>query len=120
MNEYKWMLRLEQIAFFVACVLIWPYTELSYYWFFGMLLLPDLGMFGYLHSPRLGAYTYNFTHHQGLAICCLVIGWLQPAIPYVFSLGVLLLAHSAMDRALGYGLKSVTGFKQTHLGEIGG
>ena len=30
-----------------------------------------------------------------------------------------LLAHTGMDRAVGYGLKYPTGFSDTHLGRIG-
>ena len=33
--------------------------------------------------------------------------------------GIILFSHSAMDRAMGYGLKFDKGFKFTHLGEIG-
>jgi hypothetical protein len=33
--------------------------------------------------------------------------------------GLILFSHSAMDRMLGYGLKYESGFKFTHLGEIG-
>jgi hypothetical protein len=33
--------------------------------------------------------------------------------------GVVLFAHIAMDRALGYGLKYEKGFRYTHLGKIG-
>ena len=35
------------------------------------------------------------------------------------ALALILLAHIAADRALGYGLKYATGFKDTHLGQIG-
>jgi hypothetical protein len=33
--------------------------------------------------------------------------------------GAVLAAHVGMDRALGYGLKLPTDFKDTHLGRIG-
>lgn len=33
--------------------------------------------------------------------------------------GIILFAHAAFDRILGYGLKYERGFKFTHLGEIG-
>ena len=46
------------------------------------------------------------------------ICWLLAA-PLVTALALILLAHIAVDRALGYGLKRSTGFKDTHLGQIG-
>jgi len=34
-------------------------------------------------------------------------------------IGLIHIAHVGMDRALGFGLKEKTGFKNTHLGKIG-
>jgi hypothetical protein len=34
-------------------------------------------------------------------------------------IGVILLGHSSLDRALGYGLKYEDSFQNTHLGRIG-
>ena len=48
----------------------------------------------------------------------LVIGWFA-AIPPRALVGAVLVAHVGMDRALGYGLKLPTGFRDTHLGRIG-
>jgi hypothetical protein len=33
--------------------------------------------------------------------------------------GAILVAHTGMDRLLGYGLKYPTSFQETHLGRIG-
>lgn len=33
--------------------------------------------------------------------------------------GTVLIAHTGMDRSVGYGLKFVSGFGDTHLGRIG-
>jgi len=40
----------------------------------------------------------------------------QPALSLA---GAVLFAHVAVDRALGYGLKLHSGFRDTHLGRIG-
>jgi len=37
----------------------------------------------------------------------------------LFLLSIILLGHSCMDRAMGYGLKYSSGFSDTHLGKIG-
>jgi hypothetical protein len=76
-------------------------------------------MLGYLGSNKLGAFTYNLLHHKGLALAVWGLG-VYLTNPYLIFAGGLLFAHSSMDRIFGYGLKYVTGFKDTHLGPIGG
>lgn len=81
-------------------------------------LSPDLAMAGYALGPRLGAALYNLVHlcaFGGLmAAARIVLG-----SPFWGSAGLIILAHAGLDRALGYGLKEVTGFSHTHLGRIG-
>ena len=75
-------------------------------------------MLGYLAGPRLGALTYNLIHHRAIALLCYVFGALL-GIPVLSLAGVILLAHSSLDRVLGYGMKLREGFTHTHLGRIG-
>jgi hypothetical protein len=82
------------------------------------LLVPDLSMVGYLSGPRLGAITYNAAHNLVTGLVVLAIGWIA-AIAGVALFGAVLIAHVGMDRALGYGLKLPTDFRDTHLGRIG-
>jgi hypothetical protein len=75
-------------------------------------------MLGYLVSPRLGAVTYNAVHNLiAPALVALAAWWL--AAPLLSALALILLAHIAADRVLGYGLKHASGFRDTHLGRIG-
>jgi hypothetical protein len=46
------------------------------------------------------------------------IGLALGSVP-VMAIGAVLVAHSGMDRAAGYGLKLPTSFRDTHLGRIG-
>jgi len=82
------------------------------------LLAPDLSILGYLAGPRVGAVTYNLVHNWalpvGFALLAIVIGELWPLLA-----ATALAAHVGWGRALGYGLKLPTGFKETHLGRIG-
>lgn len=112
------LLKVEQLAISVGCYL--ATLQLGYPWwlFFALLLLPDLSMVGYAISDRFGAIVYNFFHHQGVALLLLAIGW-YGSLSYLTLTGLILFGHSAMDRALGYGLKYATGFQDTHLGKIG-
>lgn len=82
------------------------------------LLAPDLSMLGYLAGPRIGAAVYNAFHLYACGLLLALLGLLagQPAW---IAAGAIWLAHIGGDRALGYGLKSATGFRDTHLGRIG-
>lgn len=112
------LIKLEELGqFFLSLIL---FNQLDYAWwvFPACILLPDLSMVGYLINPKTGAWLYNFFHHKLVAIIILVAGfWLN--FPVLTLAGVILFAHSAMDRIFGYGLKFNDNFKHTHLGWIG-
>jgi Domain of unknown function (DUF4260) len=112
------ILRAESAAIFAAGV--GAYLAMSGHglWLIPLLLAPDLSMVGYLGGPRLGAVTYNAVHNLVLALGMLAIGWFAAIAPVALA-GAVLMAHVGMDRALGYGLKLRTDFKDTHLGRIG-
>ena len=84
-----------------------------------LILAPDLSMLGYLAGPRVGAIAYNAVHTLIAPAVLAVAAWLLAA-SLLTALALILLAHIAADRVLGYGLKHSTGFKDTHLGQIGG
>lgn len=83
-----------------------------------LLLVPDIGMLGYLTGPRIGAAAYNLCHTYALALPLAAYGILSDTAT-VAALGLIWTAHIAMDRLLGYGLKFATGFKDTHMGRMG-
>ena len=96
------------------------YGLLGFSWllFAVLILAPDLSMLGYLAGPRVGAVAYNTVHTLIAPAVLAVAAWLLAA-PLLAALVLILLAHIAADRALGYGLKHLTGFKDTHLGQMG-
>ena len=112
------LLRLEEAFMFGLAV--FAFSRLDYAWWLFPLLLfaPDLSMLAYLGGPRLGAYIYNFIHHRGLAISLFAIGLLATS-PLLQLVGIMLFAHSSLDRVFGYGLKYPDAFEHTHLGLIG-
>lgn len=80
-------------------------------------LAPDLSMAGYALGPKIGAWTYNAAHAYVLPLLMVAFGWLiEPAL---LPIACIWLVHIGVDRALGYGLKSETGFSITHLGLVG-
>ena len=109
------LLKLEDIAKLILayCASLW--LGFSWWMFFALLLVPDISMIGYLVNPRVGAYLYNFAHHQALGIGVFLVGMFY-AHDWTALVGVVLFGHSAMDRIFGYGLKHTDSFKHTHLG----
>ena len=112
------LLRLEGLALGLICV--WLYNGIHQsLWLFAILFLaPDLSMLGYLGGPRVGAIIYNVVHTWAAPVVLFAIGWWGNA-PFLLPLAFILGAHIGFDRALGYGLKLPSGFKDTHLGRIG-
>jgi len=112
------ILRAEAVAIGLAGVALYLVNDGPALWLLPLLLVPDLSAVGYLAGPRLGAITYNAGHNLVLAIGLSALGgWL--AVGWVSLAGAVLLAHVGFDRALGYGLKLPTDFRDTHLGRIG-
>jgi hypothetical protein len=90
----------------------------SWWWFAGLLLVPDLSMAGYLVRPSVGAAVYNLGHN--LVGPALLLGWAWTGGPEaVLAFGSIWLTHIGVDRLFGYGLKYSDAFTHTHLGEIG-
>jgi hypothetical protein len=118
MRAVDWILRGESVAIFAAGVWLALLVSPSPWLLVPLLLVPDISMVGYLGGPRLGAITYNLAHNLVLPILTVAVGWLTLNAPVALA-GAILLAHVGMDRALGYGLKLPTDFKDTHLGRIG-
>ena len=114
----KTLVRLEEFALFLFSVYLFWLLRFPWWYFPVLLFVPDVSMLGYLAGPRIGAVVYNFVHHRGLALAYYVAGVLL-AMPVLSLVGVIVLAHSSLDRAMGYGLKLPEGFNSTHLGRIG-
>ena len=114
----KYLLKLEETAMFLFAIYLFNQLNYNWWWFPTLLFLPDLSMLGYLVNTAIGAQLYNFVHHKAVAIIIYVIGIyiMNPALQLT---GIILFAHSSMDRIMGYGLKYTDSFNNTHLGFIG-
>lgn len=110
-------LKLENLGLFILSIYLFVNLDYGWWSFLACLFLPDLSMIGYAFNPKIGAYLYNIAHHQLLAVIILILGYITNSGTVEF-IGIILLAHSSMDRCLGYGLKYTKGFKYTHLGVI--
>jgi hypothetical protein len=116
--SWVWVERIEGAVFFLFA--LWIYAAMGASWFlFALLILaPDIAMLGYLIDTKWGARIYNLAHTYTLPLLLGVVGYLTNEI-YVMVVPVIWIAHIAADRALGYGLKLPSGFRDTHLGRIG-
>ena len=111
-------LRMEGAALFAAGLAIFGAAGGPWLLALPLLLVPDLSMVGYLRDSRTGAFTYNLFHNWATGVAVLALGaW--SGIDGVTIAGAILVAHTGMDRAVGYGLKSPASFHDTHLGRMG-
>ena len=114
----KNLLKLEEIGIFVLCIYL--FSKLSFVWwmFPALLLVPDIGMIGYLHNPKTGALLYNLFHHRFIASAIAIYALSSGSESWQL-VAVIMFAHISFDRIFGYGLKYNDAFSNTHLGLIG-
>jgi hypothetical protein len=113
----KTSLKIEELAQFIFGIFLFSQLDFAWWWLLVFLLIPDIGMLGYLINTKVGAFTYNVFHHKAIAILVLLTGYFLKQ-DIVALAGIILFSHSAMDRILGYGLKYPDHFKHTHLGNL--
>jgi hypothetical protein len=113
----RW-LRAEGVAALALGWVVWQSQGGELLWFVPLLLVPDVSMLGYLGGNHVGAIAYNVAHNWFVGGLVLGLGWWL-AVPAVTMAGAILVAHTGIDRVMGYGLKYPTAFQDTHLGRIG-
>ena len=117
----RWLMQLEGL---LLCIC----AGQAYAWLTGDLMLllvlffvPDLSVLGYLFGRRVGAFCYNLAHSLTLPLLACAVGMI---FKDSWGRGLMLptmvwICHIGLNRALGYGLRYVDGFRFTHLGYIG-
>ncbi len=111
-------LRAEGLAVLVAGFAGFLILGLPWWAFLLLLIIPDVSMIGYVRGPRVGAIAYNVAHDLVTGAALAGLGLAIGSVP-VAAIGAIFVAHSGMDRMMGYGLKLPSSFKDTHLGRIG-
>lgn len=109
----KELLRLENLALMIAAIAFYASLHASWWLFAIIFLVPDLSMIGYLKDPRLGAAIYNAGHWYVFPTVLSAIGLAMQSV--MLPIGVIWIAHIALDRAFGFGLKYSDGFNVSHL-----
>jgi hypothetical protein len=111
------LLRVEGAALFIGSVVLYFYADYPWWLLLVLALAPDLSMIGYLAGPRTGAAAYDAAHTTLLPIALGVVGVVTES-EIAIQLALIWLAHIGADRALGYGLKYPTHFKDSHLQRV--
>lgn len=116
-NPQALTLQLEGLALAGGCILIYAQQGGGWGHFALLILAPDLFMLGYLRDKQTGALVYNIGHSY-LTPLALAGAGLWSGSDLALSLALIWGAHIGLDRAMGYGLKYASGFKQTHLSRV--
>ena len=111
------LLRLEGLAVAAGALALYIHEDFGWILLAGFALAPDVSFLGYAAGPRVGAACYNALHTYVLPVALGTAGVLADANLAV-QLALIWLLHIGIDRALGYGLKYPTRFKDTHLQHV--
>ena len=111
------LLKAESLAILIGAIAFYARFEGNWLLFIVLLFAPDLSMLGYLAGPTVGRATYNAAHTYAVPVLLAVVGVLTES-DGATEIGLVWTAHIGIDRALGYGLKYRTGFKDTHLQRV--
>ncbi|HMI08170.1 MAG TPA: DUF4260 domain-containing protein [Flavobacterium sp.] len=114
----KTLIQLEESGLLLLGIYLFSLLDYQWWWFLVLILAPDFSMIGYAAGNKTGAYVYNFFHHLAIAVLVYLVG-IYSSNSLLQLTGVILFSHSSMDRVFGYGFKYESGFRTTHLGEIG-
>lgn len=109
------ILHLEGLAILLASVVLYGQISGDWLLFIVLLFVPDVAMAGYLLNTRTGAIVYNLVHTIIAPLVLLLIAGPVLSNTLLTALALIWLAHIGIDRAVGYGLKYPTAFKDTHL-----
>ena len=88
----KLLLRVEGATILASTIWAYSQTEASWWLFAGGLLLPDLGMLGFLSNSVVGSATYNSFHTETPPVLLLCTGYAQQS-PRMISAALIWLAH---------------------------
>jgi hypothetical protein len=113
----RFWLHAEGLAAFAGATALYLASGGDGWLFLPLLLVPDLGLLGYVLGSRFGAFTYNLVHNWAIGLGVLGIGLAMSSTGLVLA-GAILIAHVGMDRAVGYGLKYPGAPKPTHLQRV--
>ena len=111
------LLRTEGAVVFVTATVLYFHGDHPWWLYLVLALAPDLSMIGYAAGARVGAIAYDTVHTYALPVALATVGVLADS-GGLLAVSLVWIAHIGADRALGYGLKYPTSFKDTHLQRV--
>ena len=113
----KKLIQSEEVMIVALSIYLFSLLNQPWWLFLVLLLVPDIFMLGYIIDTKIGAIIYNIGHHRGISVAIFLLGMVLQ-LNVVSLIGVILFAHSSMDRIFGYGLKFSDAFTHTHMDNI--
>ncbi len=115
------LLRSEALLVLACGVAVYGAFLHASWWLFAALFLgPDLSLAGYAIPGRkaLASAFYNTVHSYILPLLLALVAWNRGS-HLEGALAAIWIAHIALDRLLGFGLKYREGFRPTHIQSAG-
>lgn len=117
MSVPRALLHAEGAVAFAAATLLYFHGDHPWWLYLLLALAPDLSMLAYLGGARIGALGYDLAHTYAVPVALAAVGVVAGSDGLV-AVALIWLAHIGIDRAIGYGLKYESGFKDTHLQRV--
>ena len=114
MSTPRTVVRAEAAAIGALALYLFGRGDWSWWLFAALILAPDLAILGWAVNKRVGAAAYNLAHAYVWPVGLAIYG-VGADHDTALAIGLVWAAHIAVDRALGFGLKYPTDFKDTHL-----
>ena len=111
------LLQAEGAAVFAAATLLYFHGDHPWWLYLLLALAPDISMLAYAAGARIGALGYDAAHTYVVPIALAAAGVVGD-VDGLVAVSLIWLAHIGVDRAVGYGLKYESGFKETHLQRV--
>ena len=113
----QYLLRAEGLAVVVAALTVYFYADYTWWLVVVLALAPDLSLIGFALNQRVGTAAYNAVHTYAVPLLLGAVGVVAEA-DLAVQVALIWIMHIGVDRAIGYGLKYPTGFKDTHLQRV--
>lgn len=113
------LLHLEGLELFLFSLFIFHWFHGNWWLFLALVMVPDIGMLGYLVNRKVGSMMYDIFHTATLPVVTMLALYffhisLLSAVPFLAPW----VAHIGIDRFFGFGLKYPTHIKDTHLQRV--
>jgi hypothetical protein len=113
------LLRLEALLVFLIALICYSGLHGSWFLFVVLFLVPDVSLFGYIAegNGRFAAAFYNGLHCYAVPLAIALIAWRLHSV-VIERIAIIWVAHIALDRLIGFGLKYAQAANPTHMQSV--